>query len=78
MNRLKNQCSPLLSTMYVLLMMLLFLLFMRDGSFNCMSSSLLSEGPFLPCFPDREDFIENLMKIEVKELNQDVKKDYRE
>lgn len=39
---------------------------------------LLSEGPFLPCFPDREDFTENLMKIEVKELNQDVKKDYRE
>lgn len=31
----------------------------------------------MPRLSDRDDFIENLMKIEVKEFNQDVKKDYR-
>lgn len=53
---------------------------MRDGSFNCTSSrdyleSLLREGPFLSCLSDRDDFSENLMKIEVKKLDQDVEDD---
>lgn len=32
----------------------------------------------MPCLSDRDDFAENLMKKEVKELDQDIKNDYRE